>query len=804
MKLYLAPLLLSIAAGCSRPASPAKLYADAEEVRLHGLTGRAIEIADRGWQRWKGQPNTEWHWKFRLLKAELLFNQGLGRLTLKLLESGGATPPSSELRARYLADLGQAKRDPALLDQAFQLASRQADSPLIPTIELKRAAIADPMRAEGFLQLALIAARARADRYAEVSALLDLGYRRLYRSRFDEAIPWLEQAEAAARRVHADRLRGRALGNLGWCYYQLGDFDRALHSLTEAIALAREVEDDDILYKWLNDIGTLHYRLNELGEAVSNYQTSADLARRMNNPDWLAVALNNLAATSLDVGDVSSAERFNDESRSLLANGKANDSLLYFQLHKASIEAGKNRPAEAEASFRALIDSAGQKDRPYLRWAAKGRLAQLLHSEGRDAEADSEYRGALDTIEREWSNLGEDRHKVTFLAQLIRFYGDYVDFLVARGQTARAAGIADASRARVLAEKLGSEPGPELMRTRTPPGGPILLSYWLAPQRSYLWLIGPDGLRQFTLPGEARIAGLVSQYSAAIERGHDPLERDNPAGRLLYKILIAPARASIPAGASVIVVPDGCLHGLNFETLIVDDPAPHYWIEDVTVAVAPALSLLQERRPRRASPGKLLFIGDPEAADPAFPPLPHLKEEAGIVARHFHGPSLTMLTGRQAQPHAYQAAGAGDYAWIHFAAHAVANAESPLNSAIILSGTGADYKLYAKDVIDQPIQADVVTVSACRGAGAKSYPGEGLLGFTWAFLRSGARNVVAGLWNADDAATAELMAEFYGSLASGARPAVALHRAKLALLKSGGLSRRPYYWGPLQVYTREF
>src|SRR4029077_11110265 len=107
------------------------------------------------------------------------------------------------------------------------------------------------------------------------------------------------------------------------------------------------------------------------------------------------------------------------------------------------------------------------------------------------------------------------------------------------------------------------------------------------------------------------------------------------------------------------------------------------------------------------------------------------------------------------------------YTLIHFAAHAVANAESPLNSAVILSKMGEDYKLYAKDVIDQPLQADLVTISACRSAGAKSYAGEGLLGFTWAFLQAGAKNVVAGLWDADDAATAEIMAEFYRALATG-------------------------------------
>src|SRR5205814_3926154 len=135
-----------------------------------------------------------------------------------------------------------------------------------------------------------------------------------------------------------------------------------------------------------------------------------------------------------------------------------------------------------------------------------------------------------------------------------------------------------------------------------------------------------------------------------VERGHDPLERDNPAGRALFQILIEPARALIPAGASVIVVPDGCLHGLNFETLIVDGPAPHYWIEDVTVAVAPGLALLQS--PAQIQKLRLLFLGDPAQADPAFPALPHLKRELEIIRRSFQASALTMLSGEEANPRA--------------------------------------------------------------------------------------------------------------------------------------------------------
>ena len=98
-----------------------------------------------------------------------------------------------------------------------------------------------------------------------------------------------------------------------------------------------------------------------------------------------------------------------------------------------------------------------------------------------------------------------------------------------------------------------------------------------------------------------------------------------------------------------------------------------------------------------------------------------------------------------------------------------------------------------------PLTADLVTVSACRSAGERAYSGEGLVGFAWAFLRAGSRRVVAGLWDVDDRSTAALMEHFYARLAAGDAPAAALREAKLTMMKTGAI--RPYYWGPLQMFT---
>ena len=111
---------------------------------------------------------------------------------------------------------------------------------------------------------------------------------------------------------------------------------------------------------------------------------------------------------------------------------------------------------------------------------------------------------------------------------------------------------------------------------------------------------------------------------------------------------------------------------------------------------------------------------------------------------------------------------------IHFAAHAETNAQRPLESAVILSRSGDRYKLYARDIAGLKLSASLVTISACRSAGARTYGGEGLVGFAWAFLQAGAHAVIAGLWDVGDQTSSALMDKLYEGIASGMSPAAAL------------------------------
>jgi CHAT domain-containing protein len=173
------------------------------------------------------------------------------------------------------------------------------------------------------------------------------------------------------------------------------------------------------------------------------------------------------------------------------------------------------------------------------------------------------------------------------------------------------------------------------------------------------------------------------------------------------------------------------------------------------------------------------------------------------VAKHFPAPQEQVYQRDRATPAAYLAGNPETFSHIHFVAHGTASRLSPLDSAIVLSKGAVEtdsFKLYARDIVQHHLHADLVTISACYGAGERAYSGEGLVGLAWAFLRAGAHNVIAGLWEVTDESTEQLMDRFYDELDKGASPDAALRAAKLSLLR-GNRFHDPFYWAPFQLYT---
>ena len=202
----------------------------------------------------------------------------------------------------------------------------------------------------------------------------------------------------------------------------------------------------------------------------------------------------------------------------------------------------------------------------------------------------------------------------------------------------------------------------------------------------------------------------------------------------------------------------------------------------------------------------MLLLGDSVSPSAEFPSLPLSGFEIDRVQSHFTKDRVSVVAGQQATPARYLSGNPAQYSYIHFVSHAVANRIVPLDSAIVLSKSSADensFKLYARDIIQRPINANLVTISACYGNGTRFYAGEGLVGLSWAFLRAGAQRVIGALWEVSDESTPRLMDDLYKGIEEGNSPAVSLRKAKLALLHSQSRFSLPFYWATFQIYDRQ-
>jgi CHAT domain-containing protein len=154
--------------------------------------------------------------------------------------------------------------------------------------------------------------------------------------------------------------------------------------------------------------------------------------------------------------------------------------------------------------------------------------------------------------------------------------------------------------------------------------------------------------------------------------------------------------------------------------------------------------------------------------------------EAQSIARLLPPAQVFLAEGKDATPTVALGPEVSSARYVHFATHAILDNVDPDRSGLAFSHVGGDGFVRVPEIEKSHLAAGLVVLSACRTAIGKRFDGEGLVGLTRAFLVAGVPRVVSSLWQVDDAATAELMAQFYrGLIVDKLAPAAALRRAQL-------------------------
>ena len=410
---------------------------------------------------------------------------------------------------------------------------------------------------------------------------------------------------------------------------------------------------------------------------------------------------------------------------------------LDVMLAEGEIAAARRQDAQAEYELSHRPRRSGEPDLDAPRSGAS--IGEALRDAREHSRSGERLSDSADDF-RDGARGPEERNsKLPFLANATPIYDDYIHFLVKQGRADEALAAADQSRARTLAQGLGLETGksslkPAALRAAdvARKSGSTILFYWLGSQQSYLWAITAKKTAVFPLPGQGSIAPLIDRYRKALLQPALGREAASADGMALYRMLVGPAAQLCSPMRNVVVVCDGPLSLLNFETLIVPGSgsigAPHYWIEDANVVSAPSLYMLAAAKRSVAGNKKLLMMGDAISPNPDYPRLPMARAEMEKIAQHFAPADETVFARQAANSDAYLKSSLRDYAYIHFVAHGVASRTDPLDSAIILSRTGAaedSFKLHAREIIQHPIDARLVTISAVLRRGDALLRGRG-------------------------------------------------------------------------------
>jgi CHAT domain-containing protein len=325
----------------------------------------------------------------------------------------------------------------------------------------------------------------------------------------------------------------------------------------------------------------------------------------------------------------------------------------------------------------------------------------------------------------------------------------------------------------------------------------------------------------------AKIVAQLRPEAAAGARGIGGLSTSQPSGatseiarlHALWKVLVPAALwPRLTAARSVLVVPDGPLCLLPFESLVVrpgeDAKAARFWLDAGPVLrYAPSATLARDLARRPTTPrakDAALVVADPSyRAGGPLARLPGTAREAEAVETALREVAeVVPLQGEAAREPAVRSALPGKR-YLHLATHGLLDpGEGELFAGLALTpppapaGGEDDGFLRLHEIYGLRLDADLAVLSACESNAGRVLAGEGVFALSRGFLVAGARRVVASQWPVDDASTAALMGELYRRLAAAPDAAVALRDAKRRL-RGDARWADPFFWAPFVLTGAE-
>lgn len=284
----------------------------------------------------------------------------------------------------------------------------------------------------------------------------------------------------------------------------------------------------------------------------------------------------------------------------------------------------------------------------------------------------------------------------------------------------------------------------------------------------------------------------------------------NKHGAELYSLLIQPL--DLGDTRKVVITSNGALSLLPFEILY-DDNKKEYIGKSFDISYRHSLTLKSKGPSQKVENILAMAPMTPGASESGWlrrdlndifrneiDDLPGSKKEIEAIGELFDTKSFA---GPDASETAFKK-NAANMQVIHLATHGFVNHDNPNKSRLYFNAekdTLEDGLLHAFEIVNLPLEAELVTLSACNTGVGRIEDGEGIASLGRAFTYAGCDNQLISLWPVNDRTTQQIMQLFYQNIHAGMGKSDALIDAKRKYMTQVPTEfKHPYYWAGFVYY----
>lgn len=661
---------------------------------------------------------------------------------------------------------------------------------------------------------------------------LGLSYQNLYRTTgiadyCFRAIKLYRESLELAQKANDEKFKLISQMNIGNIYSDLKQDDEALKFLQPALEMAQKRKDAAFLPSLLTSIGMVYLNKGNCIKAESYFSKALDEARKAHSDPLIMRLFYGLGQCKEKSGDYGQAISNYDECLRIIDKigskivddinraGYAQDKTEIYQklinLYYSLFQKTKSNIFERE------IFSVAEKGkaRSFVEYLERLSARSSAPAAGKSNPEEEKLKTSRLEILKKLSESGLDIEKKSQLEIQLRRIDDQASILNTNE-------FLQTETAEIPAKPVALDAvQKKLLKSDT-----ALIEYILGSERSFLIFISSASYKVIELPPQDKITNMLTGFLRYLEDSGMNPTTGTAAARRLYKELFSPVESLIPKTiTNLIIVPDGILFDLPFETLVCNQDKKSradYLMNHYFLSYAPSASayFYLLKRPKPASYRKdLLAFGAPSYSTPVFPgsknlrspsqillelyeksgfsvsPIPYSEKEVTEISRYFKADKRDVYIKTKASEQTLKRININDYRIVHFACHAFSDESFPLRSALVFSLEDEGEEDGFFQVLEMyrfRLNAELTILSACQTGKGKNIQNEGVLGLPRVFFYMGSRSVISTLWRIDDKATSQFMGYFYGYYARGKSKSQALQLAKKKMMRSR--YSHPFYW----------